>query len=233
MLTPQLPLTLFTRQRLLLFWLHIIYMPVRKIKGGKATRVSTSSASPFQQYGYPDGATSAREASISRQNTMNANQQAMIDNHGGRKRTRARGRRTRSRRARGRRTRKAPKRARTNRRRKHTRSRRGGKSTGRQVTVPQFSTTSVGPVDANSSSISNNSTSMQASADTAGDCYATNSCGQAGGSPQTWYDVWPAGSFGAPGMTGGPVYSGPRLGGKRGTRRRGGKTVWGCLSGGH
>ena len=208
-------------------------MPVRRLKGGKTSRVSTTSASSFQQYGYPDGASSAREASISRQNTMNANQQSMIDNHGGRRRTRSR--RTRRKRVyRSRRTgRKGHKRTRTIRKHKRTRPRRGGKSTGRQVTVPQFSTTSVGPVDANSSSVSNNTTSMQASADTAGDCYATNSCGQSGGSNQEWYNVWPPGSFGAPGMTGGPVYSGPRLGGRRRTRRRGGKTVWGCLSGGH
>ena len=78
-------------------------------------------------------------------------------------------------------------------------SKRGGKSTGRPTTssvsnsVPQFiNGVGAGPVNANTSSVKNNQTSIQTTADAAGDCWATNSCNGGGTSFQNWRDVFPS-----------------------------------------
>ena len=134
------------------------------MKGGKSTGRDTTSPTPFQQYGYSDGASSSREQAAANTSNMNAKQSAMFSKSGGRKK-----------------------------------SKRGGKSTGRTTTsssdntVPQFSSgVGAGPVNANTSSIQNNQTSTQTTADAAGDCWATNSCSGGGKeSFQNWIDVFP------------------------------------------
>lgn len=135
------------------------------MKGGKSSGRSSTSPTPFQQYGFTDGASSSREQAAANTNSMNAKQSAMFSKSGGNKK-----------------------------------SKRGGKSTGRSTTssdgntVPQFSSgVGAGPVNANTSSIQNNQTSTQTTADAAGDCWATNSCSGGGGkeSFQNWHEVFP------------------------------------------
>ena len=122
------------------------------MKGGKSSGRATTSPTPFLQTGYTDGASSSREQAAANTSNMNAKQSAMFSKSGG--------------------TRKL---------------KRGGKSTGRSTTsssgntVPQFSSgVGAGPVNANTSSVQNNQTSTQTTADAAGDCYATNSCSGGG-----------------------------------------------------
>ena len=133
------------------------------MKGGKSGGRDTTSPTPFQQYGYSDGASSSREQAAANTSNMNAKQSAMFSKSGGRKKTK-----------------------------------RGGKSTGRSTTsssdntVPQFSSgVGAGPVNANTSSVQNNQTSTQTTADAAGDCWATNSCSGGGkNSFQNWSEVF-------------------------------------------
>lgn len=134
------------------------------MKGGKSSGRTTTSPTPFQQYGFTDGASSSREQAAANTSNMNAKQSSMFSKSGGKRK---------------------PK--------------RGGKSTGRASTsssgntVPQFSSgVGAGPVNANTSSVQNNQTSTQTTADAAGDCWATNSCSGGGASFQNWSDVFPA-----------------------------------------
>lgn len=136
------------------------------MKGGKSSgRATTSSPTPFLQNGYTDGASSSREQAAANISNMNAKQSAMFSKIGGKRKTKS-----------------------------------GGKSSGRASTsssgntVPQFSSgVGAGPVNANTSSIQNNQTSTQTTADAAGDCWATNSCSGGGKeSFQNWSDVFPA-----------------------------------------
>jgi len=173
-------------------------MPKTNIKiGGSSSSLSTTSAKPFQQYGYAEGATSARESAMAKQSSMNAKQQSLIDAHGGGRRPYKRNRMTRKRLhrysakclckiCRNKRSKKCNVCGRKKCLCKTKKNRRykikGGNSSSRStVTVPQFSTSQVGPINANSSSISNNSTHLQSIADAAGDCYATNTCNVAKG----------------------------------------------------
>lgn len=134
------------------------------MKGGKSSGRTSTSPTPFQQYGFTDGASSSREQAAANTSNMNAKQSAMFSKSGGNRKTK-----------------------------------RGGKSTGRSTTssdgntVPQFSSgVGAGPVNANTSSIQNNQTSTQTTADAAGDCWATNSCSGGGKeSFQNWSDVFP------------------------------------------
>lgn len=138
------------------------------MKGGKSSGRATTSPTPFLQTGYTDGASSSREQAAANTSNMNAKQSAMFSKSGGRRKIK-----------------------------------KGGKSTGRSTTsssgntVPQFSSgVGAGPVNANTSSVQNNQTSTQTTADAAGDCWATNSCSGGGKeSYQTWHEVYhsPAG----------------------------------------
>ena len=71
-------------------------MPYNQLHGGKFTRPSTMSATPFQQYGFPGGASSAREASFAKQSSNNTYQQEMINLHGGRRHYKSRSKQSRS-----------------------------------------------------------------------------------------------------------------------------------------
>ena len=134
------------------------------MKGGKSSGRATTSPTPFLQTGYTDGASSSREQAAANTSNMNAKQSAMFSKSGGRRKIK-----------------------------------KGGKSTGRSTTssssntVPQFSSgVGAGPVNANTSSVQNNQTSTQTTADAAGDCWATNSCSGGGKeSFQNWSDAFP------------------------------------------
>ena len=135
----------------------------KNYKGGSNS--SRSTVAPLLSYPLQDGATSQRDSSIIASSNMNAKQQAQINQHGGRrcpycnqvtsKRSTRRKKKTSKRRL-----------------KKYTR---GGNATNR-ITVPSFPTSTVSPTDANSISVSTNSTSLQSNANASGDCYATNSC---------------------------------------------------------
>ena len=219
----------------------------RNKKGGSDTHTSTTSSIPYQQNALPDGASTTRDAAMTRTINMNENQQDMINKHGGKKRrtfkkaARRHRMRTYKRKAmrKLRRTRrkmrtykrKAMRKLRRTKRKASSlkrrlnrrRNRRGGSGdSGQTVTVPSFSDSgsSVSPVNANSMSQSSNSTNLNANSQASNDCYATNTCKQSGGF-RNHYEVF-GGRFGKS-MTGG----------RSRTKRAGKKTVkWGCMSGG-
>lgn len=196
----------------------------RKKGGGQDTHTSTTQSIAYQQYGLPAGASSQREAALSKTNSMNANQQSMIDAHGGRRKRKTR----RGRRAVNKRSRKTKRRTRSrsrNNKRRLRRSRRmqGGDQTGQTVTVPSFSNSGsdVSSINANSMSQTSNSTNLTANSQATNDCYATGTCSKQSGGFRNQYEAF-VDNFGR-GMTGG----------KRSRKRRAGKRVkWGCMSGG-
>ena len=170
-------------------------MPYNQLHGGKFTRPSTMSATPFQQYGFPGGASSARDASIAKQSSINTYQQEMINLHGGRRHYKSRSKQSRSKPSRSKQSRSKQSRSKQSRSRRyrkkdrHSKTKRfntklmrirslGGDISNRRVTVPQFSATSAGPVGPNTISVSGNAAHMQAGANTIGDCFATNTCSQ-------------------------------------------------------
>jgi hypothetical protein len=164
---------------------------------------SVTSAKPFQMYALPEGASSFRDAAIINQNNMNNTQQKLISQHGGLKRN------TRKYKTRKYNTRKYNTRKHNTRKHKKIYTKKGG-----SIVVPSFTQGSnVSPLNPTSLSITGNQTALQANANAANDCYATNSCppSQTGGF-RNWYDAFPPGSFGKS-LTGG-------------TRQ------WGCMSGG-
>jgi len=152
----------------------------KKYKGGTSTTVA-----PVLSYPLEDGAASQRESAMMTSSNMNAKQQAQINQHGGSKcpycnqaiskrSTRCKRskhcsccKRAISKRSTRRKTKSSKRRF-----KKYTR---GGNATNR-VTVPSFSPNTVSPTNANSISVSTNSTSLQSNANASGDCYATNSC---------------------------------------------------------
>lgn len=179
----------------------------KKKGGGQETHTSTTQSIAYPQYGLPAGASSQREAALSKTSTMNANQQSMIDAHGGRRR---RGAKTKKgKKAHKRRTLKANRRSRVRRgRSRKARRMQGGDQTGQTVTVPSFSNSgsSVSSINANSMSQTSNSTNLVANSQAGNDCYATGTCAK---------------------------QSGGFSNGKRSRKRRAGKRVkWGCMSGG-
>lgn len=217
-------------------------------RGGSSegTHTSTTKSLPYTQYAMPDGASSHREAALSRTTTMNNNQQNMINTHGGRKRAtkNARKRKTVRRKSifkklkvmrRKSKSRRSNKKSKGTGRKikKHTRVRSkstkrrgkkgGGSDSGQPVTVPSFanSGSSVSGINANSMSQSSNSTSLNANSQAGNDCYATGTCKQSGGF-RNHYEVF-GGLFGK-GMTGG----------LRSRKRRAGSksSGCGCTSGG-
>ena len=132
----------------------------KKYKGGTSTTVA-----PVLSYPLEDGAASQRESAMMTSSNMNAKQQAQINQHGGSKCPYCN--QTISKRSTRRKTKSSKRRF-----KKYTR---GGNATNR-VTVPSFSPNTVSPTNANSISVSTNSTSLQSNANASGDCYATNSC---------------------------------------------------------
>lgn len=215
--------------------------------GSEGTHTSTTKSLPYTQYAMPDGASSHREAALSRTSTMNNNQQNMINTHGGRRATKnARKKRKTVRRKsilkklkairRKSKSRRSYKKSKDVRRKikKHTRRVRskstkrrgkmgGGSDSGQPVTVPSFanSGSSVSGINANSMSQSSNSTSLNANSQASNDCYATGTCKQSGGF-RNHYEVF-GGRFGKS-MTGGA---------RSRKRRAGSKTSGcGCTSGG-
>jgi len=132
----------------------------KKYKGGTSTTVA-----PLLSYPLEDGAASQRESAMMTSSNMNAKQQAQINQHGGSKCPYCN--QAISKRSTRRKTKSSKRRF-----KKYTR---GGNATNR-VTVPSFSPNTVSPTNANSISVSTNSTSLQSNANASGDCYATNSC---------------------------------------------------------
>lgn len=128
---------------------------------------SLVSAKPFQMYGLPSGATSMREAAIIKQQNMNKTQQSLIDLYGGK-------------------------------RHKIHKSRKNKKGGSKSIIVPSFSQGSdISPNNPTNLSISGNQTSLQALANSSGDCWATNSCKggmrrRKRGGFQNWYNAFPS-----------------------------------------
>lgn len=135
----------------------------KKYKGGSSN--SRSTVAPVLSYPLQDGATSQRDSSMIASSNMNAKQQAHINQHGGRKCPYCN--QVISKRSTRRKTKSSKRRF-----KKYTR---GGNATNR-TTVPSFPSNTVSPTNANSVSVSTNSTSLQSNANASGDCYATNSC---------------------------------------------------------
>lgn len=136
-------------------------------RGGSSSNHTT--ATPVLSYPLQPGASNQRESALITNQNMNTKQQAMINTHGGKVRQ-SRRRKSRQRKTRRRKT----------KRRKSRRRTRGGSQcnvSSDPVTVPSFGSSSVSPVNANTSSMLGNSTSMQASAHACNDCYATGTCG--------------------------------------------------------
>jgi len=157
-------------------------MKKRRIRK-KATRKRRGGASPTisttatQSYGYEHGS-SPRSNAANYQASQNAQQQDLISTHGGAKR------------------------------------KRGGSAEGLSplepapLNVPQFPQQgpSVGPQNANNTSVATNTSAVAGTVNATNDCYATKSCGTKGGGKRT------------------------RRAGKRGSRRGGKRVTWGCMS---
>ena len=167
--------------------------------GGQSNPRTTTGVVPLQSYALNVGASSPRESSYISGQAATAKQQLMLNTHGGTRRLNRRANRRF-------RTRKTSK--------KQHKHMSGGQGNNRvtvgsdqPIIVPSFgnSKNATGPVDSAFLSKSANILNMQAGANSANDCYATNSCvsPQSGGqSFATWRDAFPQGSFGK-GMTGG------------------------------
>ena len=203
----------------------------KKRGGGQETHTSTTQSIAYPQYGLPAGASSQREAALSKTDTMNSNQQSMIDAHGGKKKRRTRRGRRAANKKHNRKTKRKAKRntkrktraRKTTRRVRRGRRMQGGDQTGQSVTVPSFSNSGsdVSSINANSMSQTSNSTNLTANSQASNDCYATGTCSKQSGGFRNHYEVF-GGNFGS-GMTGG----------KRSRNRRAGKRAkWGCMSGG-
>jgi hypothetical protein len=188
--------------------------------GGQSTHTSTTKSIAFTQYALPAGASSQREAALSNTNSMNANQQSMIDTHGGRrKRKTRRGRRAANKRSRNTKRRSCFRNRKTKGRVRCTRRMQGGDQTGQTVTVPSFSNSGsdVSSINANSMSQTSNSTNLTANSQSTNDCYATGTCSKQSGGFRNHYEEF-SDNFGK-GMTGGKISR----------KRRVGKRVkWGC-----
>lgn len=174
--------------------------------GGSSNGLNTTSAKPFQMYGLPTGASSMRDAAIIKQQQMNKTQQSLITLHGGKNNK----------------TRKT----------KYSKNKRGGSSKN-TIVVPSFSQGSnISPNNPTNLSKTGNQTSLQALANSSGDCWATNTCSGGGrkttrknkmgrgktGGFKNWYNAFPPGSFGKRNTGGGSS--------KNNTLK------WGCMSGG-
>uniref|UniRef100_A0A6C0CPV4 Uncharacterized protein n=1 Tax=viral metagenome TaxID=1070528 RepID=A0A6C0CPV4_9ZZZZ len=173
---------------------------------------------PYKTYAYPPGpdgrlAQSPQQAAQFRSANANKAQTKAIQHSGGKRKTRKhkpRKHKPRKNKSRKNKSHKNKVKRRTRKlKKKHHKKRlnkKGGKGSGRAVTVPKFGGKSVGPVNANTASQTGNSNKMQANTDRQYDCYATNSCGgQQGGSKSKrleWHNVYPNGNFGKM-MTGG------------------------------
>lgn len=158
----------------------------KKRGGGQDTHTSTTQSISYPQYGLPAGASSQREAALTKTNSMNESQQSMIDSHGGRKKRKTRrGRKAVKKNHKQKTKRNTRTRVRKTRRRiKCGRRMQGGYQTGQTVTVPSFSNSGsdVSSVNANSMSQTSNSTNLTANSQASNDCYATGTCSkQAGG----------------------------------------------------
>ena len=190
------------------------------------TKHNTTKDQPlsFKQYGFPDGATSAREASFLK---MESSRKA-LSSMGGTKSKRKRNTMKKSlfRRKTNRVKRKTNRvKRKTNRlKRKKTRGGSGGKTSGRKTTievsmfdVPSFNSGNSSPINANSMSKTGNSIMMQSNSDSMYDHYVNVGDIQNGGSSKNmirneWRKAFPPGSYG--------------------NRNTGGKKRWGCMSGG-
>lgn len=177
----------------------------KKRGGGQDTHTSTTQSIAYSQYGLPAGASSQREAALSKTNAMNESQQSMIDTHGGRKKRITRGARKSVRKNKKRntktKTRSPISKTRRRVRRKHCMQ--GGDQTGQAVTVPSFSNSGsdVSSINANSMSQTSNSTNLMANSQASNDCYATGTCSKQSGGFRNHYEVF-GDNFGS-GMTGG------------------------------
>lgn len=189
----------------------------RKKGGGQDTHTSTTKSIAYSQYGLPAGASSQREAALSKSNSMNANQQSMIDAHGGRRKRKTRsGRRIANKRTRKTKRRTSSRSIKTKRRvRRSRRHMQGGDQTGQTVTVPSFSNSGsdVSSINANSLSQTSNSTNLTANSQASNDCYATGTCSKQSGGFRNHYQ-----SFG-------DNFGTWMTGGKRSRKRRAGKRV--------
>jgi hypothetical protein len=138
---------------------------------------STPTITSFKSYGFDNG-NSARSEAANFQKNQDTTQQDLINTHGGAKR------------------------------------KRGGSAEGlaplepAPLDVPQFPQQgpSVGPQNANNTSVATNTSAVAGTVNATNDCYATKSCGTKGGGKRT------------------------RRAGKRGSRRGGKRVTWGCMS---
>ncbi len=175
----------------------------RNLRGGegdgpnRTAPQSNPGVTPLKSF--PLNGSSHRDSAMNNQNDMNANQQSMIDKHGGRRRKKRTIRHKKKVLQKRRKTKKMRRRSQHCRGRckirckrryvdahcKNTRkSKRGGATTGlsancavpsKPVTVVSFSNPNpVSPVDSTTTSQSGNSTNMQAGADACNDHYATS-----------------------------------------------------------
>ena len=173
---------------------------------GQNTHTSTTQSIPYTQFALPEGASSQRDAALSNTNSMNANQQDMIDTHGGRrKRKTRRGRRAANKRTRNTKRRTCFRNKKTKGRVRRSRRMQGGDQTGQTVTVPSFSNSGsdVSSINANSMSQTSNSTNLTANTQSTNDCYATGTCSKQSGGFRNQYEVF-GDNFGK-GMTGGKI----------------------------
>lgn len=181
--------------------------------GGQDTHTSTTQSIAYPQYGLPAGASSQREAALTKTNTMNASQQGMIDAHGGRNKRKTRRGRKATNKNKLKTKRKPNSRARKTRRRvRHGRRMQGGDQTGQAVTVPSFSNSGsdISSINANSMSQTSNSTNLTANSQASNDCYATGTCSKLSGGFRNHHEVF-GGNFGS-GMTGGKKSRNRRVG---------------------
>lgn len=177
----------------------------KKRGGGQDTHTSTTQSIAYPQYGLPAGASSQREAALSKTNSMNESQQSMIDAHGGRKKRMTKRHLKSERKNKKRNTKRKTRHlvGKTKRRVKRRHQMQGGDQTGQAVTVPSFSNSGsdVSSINANSMSQTSNSTNLMANSQASNDCYATGTCSKQSGGFRNHYEVF-GDNFGS-GMTGG------------------------------